>query len=161
MNADRSRRPDAESEEDIRSKSEQTGRVLALDVGERRIGIAVSDPSGVVAQPAEVIERKGWEVDLGRIAALVQATGARRVIVGYPLTLAGEQGRQAEYVDRFIARLRRVLDVEVVTMDERLTTVAAERALLEGDVSRRRRREVRDAVAAALLLQTYLDKNRT
>lgn len=160
MNAERSRLPDDESDGDPSDARHEGGRILALDVGERRIGVAVSDPSGVIAQPAEVIERKGWEADLERIAALVHTTGARRVVVGFPLTMAGAEGRQAERVGRFVSRLRRVLDVEVVTADERLTTAAAERSLLEGDVSRRRRREVRDAVAAALLLQLYLDRHR-
>lgn len=135
-------------------------RTLALDVGERRIGVALSDPTGVVANALEVIERRGWAVDLRRIRGIVQTHVVTRVVVGYPLTLAGEVGVQAQRVDRFIARLREALNVEVLPWDERLTTVQAERALLEADVRRRRRREVRDAVAAALLLQGYLDRHR-
>jgi len=135
-------------------------RTLALDVGERRIGVALSDPTGVVANALEVIERQGWAVDLRRIRGIVQTHVVTRVVVGYPLTLAGEVGVQAQRVDRFIARLREALNVEVLPWDERLTTVQAERALLEADVRRRRRREVRDAVAAALLLQGYLDRHR-
>jgi putative Holliday junction resolvase len=135
-------------------------RTLALDVGERRIGVAVSDPGGLVAQPLLVIERKGWEVDLRRITAIVQTQCVGEVVVGYPLTLSGHVGPQAQRVDRFIARLRNALSVEVVPWDERFTTAAAERALLEGDVRRHRRRRVRDALAAALLLQGYLDRRR-
>lgn len=135
-------------------------RTLALDVGERRIGVAVSDPAGIIAQPLLVIERTGGPTDLSRIAAIVREQGVDRLVVGYPLTMAGERGTQAQRMDRFIARLRGVLSVEVVAADERLTTAAAERSLLEGDVRRGRRRQVRDAVAAALLLQGYLDRRR-
>lgn len=135
-------------------------RTLALDVGERRIGVALSDPTGVVANALEVIERRGWAVDLRRIQGIVQTHAVTRVVVGYPLTLAGEVGAQAQRVDRFIARLREALNVEVLPWDERLTTVQAERALLEAGLRRKRRREVRDAVAAALLLQGYLDRHR-
>lgn len=135
-------------------------RTLALDVGERRIGVAVSDPAGIIAQPLLVIERTGGPADLSRIAAIVREQGVGRLVVGYPLTMAGERGTQAQRMDRFIARLRGVLSVGVVAADERLTTAAAERSLLEGDVRRGRRRQVRDAVAAALLLQGYLDRRR-
>lgn len=135
-------------------------RTLALDVGERRIGVAVSDPGGLIAQPLLVMERRSGSADLARIAAIVAEQNAGRVVVGYPLTLAGAAGLQAQRVERFITRLRQRLSVEVVAADERLTTVAAERALLEGGLRRSRRRRVRDAVAAALLLQVYLDRRR-
>ncbi len=135
-------------------------RTLALDVGERRIGVAVSDPDGVIAQPLRVIERRGERADLARIAALVSEEAAGRVVVGLPLTLAGEAGLAARRVERFIEQLRKALAVEVVAADERLTTAAAERSLLEGGLRRERRRRVRDAVAAALILQGYLDRRR-
>ncbi len=133
-------------------------RILALDVGERRVGVALSDPSGTVAQPLMAFERRGWEADLARIAELVRSHGVRLVVVGYPYTLRKERGVQAQRVDRFIARLRRAVAAEVVPCDERLTTAAAERALLAGGVRRARRRGLRDALAAALLLQGYLDR---
>lgn len=135
-------------------------RTLALDVGERRIGVAVSDPTGLIAQPLLVIERRGAQADLARIAALGVEQSADRVVVGYPLTLAGTSGVQAQRVDRFIEQLRAAVRVEVVTADERLSTVAAERSLLEGGLRRGRRRQIRDAVAAALILQGYLDRQR-
>lgn len=135
-------------------------RTLALDVGERRIGVAVSDPAGIVAQPVLVIERRGWTADLARLRALVAEYGVARVVVGYPVTLANRRGPQTRRVDRFVERLRSALPVAVETWDERLTTAAAERILLAGDVSRARRRAVRDAVAAAVLLQGYLDRER-
>jgi len=135
-------------------------RTLALDLGERRIGVALSDPSGLIAQPLSVIERRSLQADLRQIAALVAAHDVERVVVGYPLTLAGRSERAAQRVDRFIAQLRRALPVEVATVDERFSTVAAERALLEGGLRRERRRRVRDAVAAALILQADLDRRR-
>jgi len=135
-------------------------RTLALDLGERRIGVAVSDPAGVIAQPLSVIERRGLRADLRQIAALVAAHGVDRLVVVYPVTLAGQAGSAARRVDRFIEQLRRAVSVEVVTADERLSTVAAERALVEGGLRRERRRRVRDAVAAALILQADLDRRR-
>lgn len=136
-------------------------RTLALDVGERRIGVALSDADGIIAQPLMVIERRGGAADVGHIAAVVSERAADRVVVGYPLTLAGKAGTQARRMDRFIERLRKAVRVEVVAVDERLSTTAAERALLEGGLRRERRRQVRDAVAAALILQGYLDRRRT
>lgn len=135
-------------------------RILALDVGERRIGVAVSDPTGIVAQPLLVIERRGWAPDLARIRELVRTHQVRRIVVGYPYTLRKARGLQTEQVDRFMTRLRQAVTVDVLPYDERLTTAQAERALLAGDVRRARRRAVRDAVAAALLLQNYLDRQR-
>ncbi len=135
-------------------------RILALDVGERRIGVAVSDPTGIVAQPLLVIERRGWAPDLARIRELVRTHQVRRIVVGYPYTLRKTRGLQTEQVDRFMTRLRQAVTVDVLPYDERLTTAQAERALLAGDVRRARRRAVRDAVAAALLLQNYLDRQR-
>lgn len=135
-------------------------RTLALDVGERRIGVAVSDPAGIVAQPLLVIERRGWAADLARLRALVAEHAVSRIVVGYPVTLANRRGEQTRRVDHFVERLRAALPVAVETWDERLTTAAAERILLAGDVSRARRRAVRDAVAAAVLLQGYLDRER-
>jgi len=133
-------------------------RILGLDVGERRVGVALSDPSGTVAQPLLVFERRGWEADLARIGELVRTHGVRLVVVGYPYTLRKERGVQAQRVERFITRLKRALTVEVVPCDERLTTVAAERALLSSGLRRARRRTLRDAIAASLLLQGYLDR---
>jgi putative Holliday junction resolvase len=135
-------------------------RTLALDVGERRVGVAVSDPAGIVAQPLLVIERRGWAADLARLRTLVAEYRVSRIVVGYPLTLANRRGAQTRRVDQFVERLRAALPVAVETWDERLTTAAAERILLGGDASRARRRAVRDAVAAAVLLQGYLDRER-
>lgn len=134
--------------------------VLGLDPGERRIGVAVSDPRGVTAQPLRVIERASFAEDAARLRELVEARKAERVVVGLPLGMDGEAGPAARSARRYANRLRRELQVEVVLWDERLSTAEAERSLLSAGESRARRREVRDAVAAALILQSYLDAQR-
>ena len=134
-------------------------RVVGLDVGTRRIGVAVSDPLGITAQPREVLEvdraQPGAVVEV--IARLVTAVGAERVVAGLPLDQSGEVGRQARRVLELVERLRARLEVPVETWDERFSTAAAERALLEGGVRRAKRRQVRDKVAASLILQSWLD----
>lgn len=134
-----------------------TARVLALDVGTVRIGLALSDPLGVTAQPAGKLERRSLKRGFDPLVALVREHEVATVVVGYPLLMSGEAGTRAKDAEAFAERLRRVLTCPVVMWDERLTTVQATRALLEGDVRRSRRREVVDAAAATLLLQSWLD----
>lgn len=135
-------------------------RILGLDPGERRIGVAVSDELGWTAQGVAVLERATLEADVAAIAALVERLGATEVVVGLPRNMDGSLGPRAQASLALAAALERALGVPVRTWDERLTTRAAERALLEGDLSRRRRRRVVDRVAAALILQAYLDHRR-
>jgi len=130
---------------------------MALDVGESTLGVAVSDPQGTIAQPVTTIRRVGIRSDLRSLNALVDRYEVESIVVGLPLTLAGEHGAAAESAIAFADRLSRSTRVPVITWDERLSTVQAERALLEGDVSRRRRKEVINHVAAAIILQSYLD----
>ena len=131
-------------------------RVAALDVGEARIGVAVSDELGITAQGIGVVRRVGGRRDLDALATLLAPYAPARLVVGLPLNMNGTEGPQAEKVRAFAARAAAHLGVPLEFQDERLTTVAAERALLEADVSRRRRREVVDKVAASLILQGYL-----
>jgi putative Holliday junction resolvase len=135
-------------------------RTLAIDPGERRLGFALSDPTGTIASPLEVYARQGWTKDLAHVRALVDAHTVTRIVVGCPLTLRGELGAEARRATSFASRLRDALEIEVVTVDERLSTSAAERALREGSGSASTRRRSRDAVAAALFLQTFLDRRR-
>jgi putative Holliday junction resolvase len=123
-------------------------KVLALDYGAARTGVAVSDPSGTIARPLGVVERAASEAGLRRLAELVAAEGAERVVVGLPLTLRGERGLQAAETDGFVKALRRTLDVPVELWDERFTTALA--AQTAGAVA------AEDARAAAHLLQSYL-----
>jgi putative Holliday junction resolvase len=135
-------------------------RILAIDPGERRLGVAVSDPTGIIAVPIEVIERAGWAKDLARLQHLVALYQVTEIVVGRPLTAAGTVGPQARVAARFAERLRAALAVPVTEVDERYTTAAAERSLREGGHRRQTRRARRDAVAAALILQPLLDRAR-
>jgi putative Holliday junction resolvase len=132
-------------------------RILGLDYGDRRIGVAVSDELGWTASGIATIERTEDGEDLRRIAELVERYGAEAVVVGLPVNMNGTLGPRAEICMAFADRLRQTLSVPVHLWDERLTTVSAERTLIEADVSRRKRRQVVDRMAAALLLQHYLD----
>jgi len=139
-----------------------TGRVLGLDVGSRRLGVAVSDPSGTVASPLATLPRRGPAADalaLGRLAAEQEAA---TVVVGLPLTLAGREGPAAAAVRAYAGELRAFLPgLAFELADERLSTAEAERALLSGGVRRQGRRAVVDQVAASLFLQTWLDRARS
>ncbi len=121
-------------------------KVLALDFGRARTGVAVSDPSGTIARPLEIVERAGSEAGLARLAELVQEEDAERVVVGLPLTLRGERGEQARETEEFIDALKAVVDVPVESYDERFTTRLAQTAPGPDD-----------ARAAAHLLSSYLE----
>ena len=133
---------------------------MALDVGERRIGVAVSDPFGSFALPYDTIERTNIKADLAAILAVATARGACTIVVGDPLTLAGTRGPAAEKMDRFVVALARVFDGEIARVDERLTTAAVQKSLIGADVSRKARRGVVDKLAAAMILETYLARKR-
>ena len=133
-------------------------RAVGVDLGARRIGIALSDSGGTLATPWTKVERCGDEaLDHRRIADLVEEAEAETVVVGLPLSLDGSVGPAAEAVLAEVERLRAVLAVPVETYDERLTTVTAERVLREQGVTGRRRRQVVDQVAASVFLQAWLD----
>jgi len=137
-------------------------RALGLDVGSKTIGIAVSDELGLAAHPRETLPRAGTAADVGAIVKRVAATGAAAVIVGIPYELSGREGLRAKRVRVLLDALRAALPagVELHEQDERFSTAEAERVLLQGDVSRARRREVIDRQAAALILQGWLDARR-
>lgn len=131
-------------------------RLLALDVGDRRIGIAVSDPLGLTAQPVETYTRVGYGPDARRVASLCERYGTRRVLCGLPRNMDGTRGFQADKVREFAEKLEEA-GLTVEYWDERLTTVVAERALLEADMRRDKRKGKIDMVAAVVILQSYLD----
>jgi putative pre-16S rRNA nuclease len=133
------------------------GRTMALDFGDRRIGVALSDPMGITARALMTLERKSWDRDLEEIRLLAAEHEVRRIVVGLPLDMDGSSGRRVRLTEVFMARVRHATGLPVLPFDERLTTVQAERTLLEADLSRARRREVIDQVAAVILLQAYLD----
>lgn len=130
---------------------------MALDVGDRRIGVAVSDELGLTASALTVIERGDGEKDLARIEQTVKEHEVQELVVGLPRQLDGRLGPQAEKVQGFMERLRTSLPIPVVEWDERLSTKFAERVLLMGDVSRSKRKKKIDMLAAAIILQGYLD----
>ncbi len=141
-------------------------RALALDVGTRTIGLALSDPDRIVASAWETLRRKGEAADLDELLARIRARDVGRVVVGLPLELDGREGRRARRVLQLVGALRERLEalpgesIGVDTWDERFSTAAAERAMLEADVSRKRRKEKIDAVAAQVILQGWLDAQR-
>ncbi|HEY5258679.1 MAG TPA: Holliday junction resolvase RuvX [Candidatus Baltobacteraceae bacterium] len=134
--------------------------ILALDVGSKRIGVAVSDPRETYALPVGTIERTNLRTDLQRIVEFVAAYGARELVVGDPLNLAGQRGPAAETMDAFVEKLRAVFPGSIHRVDERLTTAQATKTLLAADVSRSRRKRVVDKMAAALILESYLARRR-
>ena len=135
--------------------------ILALDVGSRRIGVAVSDPTGLLASSRPVIHRQSLTQAVQAVAAAVQREAAEQVLVGLPLTLDGEVGPQAKETLVFIEHLTPLLTVPVLTWDERYTTVQAAAALRAQGIRHARQRERIDSAAAAVLLQHYLDTQRT
>ena len=136
-------------------------RTLGLDIGEKRVGVAVSDPSGTVATPLTVLDANGLAADITPLRRLVDDYEAAALVVGLPLTMAGEEGPQALEVRRVAEAFSGRLGIPVAYQDERLSSAAAERAMVESGADARRRRGHVDMVAATLLLQTYLDSKGT
>jgi len=136
------------------------GRILGLDVGRRRIGVALSDELGWTAQGLTVIQRRSAEADIARIVALVREYRCRLIVIGLPRRTDGSLGPEAEAVQAFGRHLEATAGVPVAYWDERFSTTEAEHMLIGAGVRRARRREVIDQVAAGLILQAYLDRQR-
>jgi len=133
-------------------------RYLGLDIGDRTIGIAASDLLGLTAQGVETIRRKDMESDIKRLGELMEQYETKSLVSGYPRNMNGTEGERCEFVKGFMAEVQKTYpDTEVFFWDERLSTVAATRSLLEADVSRRKRRKVIDKMAAVFILQGFLD----
>lgn len=135
--------------------------IMGLDVGEKRIGVAIADAEGLVAIPFTVLKRGEKEADIKAILDLAREHGVERIVVGLPRSMDGSIGKQAQVVLAFCKLLAQHTNIPVDTWDERLSTVAAERLLSDAGVKRERRRARRDALAAAIMLQGYLDRART
>ena len=133
------------------------GRTLGVDYGDGTIGLAVSDPLGLTAQGAGSLDRVGDRKDLERLAALCAEREVLRVVVGLPLNMDGSEGPRAEKTRAFARKIHERLGLPVFLWDERLSTAEAERVLIQADVSRRRRKEVIDTLAAQIILQGWLD----
>ena len=131
-------------------------RIMGLDVGEKRIGVAISDPLGYIAQGISIIKRE----DIEGLKKIVSDYDIERIIVGLPKNMDGSIGGQGKKVLAFIEDLKREIALPILTWDERLTTKEAEGILLKADLSRAKRKRVIDKLAAALILQSYLDSQR-
>ncbi|MBN1615341.1 MAG: Holliday junction resolvase RuvX [Deltaproteobacteria bacterium] len=132
-------------------------RILGLDYGSRRIGVAISDELGMTAQGLATVARRNREQDLNALAALIQSWKVEKIVVGYPLRLDGTEGIQCEKVERFCQMLESRFGLPVYRWDETLTTKEAEQLLAEAHTRRKKRKALVDKVAACLILQGYLD----
>ena len=136
-----------------------SGRVMGIDYGDRRVGLAISDEGRMIAQALTTLQRQRGldQVLMSKIASLLCEHDVTQIVVGWPLRLNGREGIQTQKVDRFIIELKKVTSLPVCRWDERLTTTSAERVLREGGIRGKRRRDKIDQVAAALILQSWLD----
>ncbi|KPJ58950.1 MAG: Holliday junction resolvase [Deltaproteobacteria bacterium DG_8] len=132
-------------------------RVLGLDIGSKTIGVAVSDEMSLIAQGITTLRRKGLNQDIKQLLRLIEEHRVEKIIVGLPKNMNGSLGTSAKMVLSFIDELKKFVDLPIITWDERLSTVAAQRVLLEADMSRKKRKRVIDKVAALITLQGYLD----
>jgi putative Holliday junction resolvase len=144
---------------DEEAAAQAGGRVLGLDLGQSRIGVAISDPHRRLAVPLGTV-RTGAPADVKAIAAMVKEHGVTAIVVGQPVSLSGRKGEAADHAEKFAQALRDFLGVPVFLQDERLTTVQAERSLKELGMNGRDRRRVVDQAAATLILQAFLDQTR-
>jgi putative Holliday junction resolvase len=136
-------------------------RVLAIDHGTKRMGIAVSDPSGMIALPLEFIPAEPFNAFLDRLKQLIQEKEVEQILVGMPRNMDGSYGPAAAKVNEFIAVLKETIAVPILTWDERLTSTQANRFLVQANVSRKDRKQKVDQAAAAILLQSFLDSRPT
>ncbi|ARO14768.1 Holliday junction resolvase [Ketogulonicigenium robustum] len=144
--------------EDFAAALPTTRAICGLDLGTVTIGVAVSDGMRRVASPLETIKRKKFTLDVARLLEIVAARNIAGIVLGLPLNMDGSEGPRAQSTRAFARNLSRLTDLPITYWDERLSTVAAERALLEADTSRKRRDEVIDHVAAGIILQGALDR---
>jgi putative Holliday junction resolvase len=136
------------------------GRVLGLDVGSKRIGMAVSDPLGITAQGLDTLHRQNKRLDFEKLAEVLKKFEITQIVVGYPLRMSGSEGVQAEKMQRFADELRKRFQLPVHLWDERLSSAEANRLLRETDMSIRRRGQVVDQMAAVLILQSWMENSR-
>jgi len=142
------------------NQSGNHGRILALDLGRRRIGLALSDELGLTAQGLETLERTNIRADLARLAELAAKNNVTSIVIGNPIHMSGEEGRQSGFAHDFGARLQAATGLPVEFWDERLTTVEAQRVLRQSGISIDKRASAVDRLAAVILLESYLDSRR-
>lgn len=142
------------------NQGEHPERVLALDVGKKRIGLAVSDELGITAQGIETLERTRIREDLAKLKEIAERWNVRRVLIGHPLHMSGSESAQSQYTKDFAERLSTYLALPIVFWDERLTSVEAERILRQAAASLNQRKKAVDRLSAVLLLESYLENRR-
>jgi len=135
-------------------------RIMGLDFGTKRIGVAMSDELLLTAQGHDTIQRKDLQSDLAIIKGVIDSNGVNEVVVGLPLNMSGTYSEKTKEAVLFMDELKKVISVPVNAWDERLTSMQADRAMLEGDMSRAKRRKLSDRLAAQIILQSYLDSRK-
>lgn len=143
--------------EPTHSQASSHPRVLGLDVGSKRIGVAISDLLGITAQGLETIQRQNKRLDFGQLEKVIRKHEVTEIVVGYPLRMSGAEGIQAEKMQRFADELRQHFEIPVHLWDERLSSAQANRLLRETEMSIKRRGQVVDQMAAVLILQSWMD----
>jgi len=132
-------------------------KILGIDYGEKRIGLAMSDASNMVASSLKVVKRNATRSWLGEIKTIVDENKVEKIVIGLPKNMNGSIGEKGKEVLAFMKVLGKVVKVPIVTWDERLTTVSAEKVLLQADLSRKKRKDILDKLSACIILQNYLD----
>lgn len=135
-------------------------KLIGIDYGDKRIGIAMSDQLKMFANPVTVIQNKGTKKNLEAILEIIKSNNVNQIVIGFPLNMNGTEGERCVKTNEFIEELKTVFDGEIIKWDERLTTVSATKMLLESDMSRQKRKKVIDKIAACYILQGYLDRIR-
>ena len=134
------------------------GRVIAFDIGDKRVGVALSDPLGIMALPQKTYWRKGYEKDLQALSLIAKESCVEKIVCGLPLNFDGSESEQTGKTREFIDGLKKYVDIPIVTADERFTTLMARRVLIEADMRREKRKEVIDSIAASYILEDYIKK---
>ncbi len=134
------------------------GRVIAFDIGDKRVGVALSDPLGIMALPQKTYWRKGYEKDLQALSLIAKESCVEKIVCGLPLNFDGSESEQTVKTREFIDGLKKYVDIPIVTADERFTTLMARRVLIEADMRREKRKEVIDSIAASYILEDYIKK---
>lgn len=138
----------------------QKARTLGIDVGRKRIGLALSDQTNQIAQPLTVLKRDIVSSEIEQIGKIIADNLVTEIVVGIPISMSGKPGRQAEEVRAYLSKLQNQIDLPVKEWDERLTTALVEKVLISADLTRGRRKRIVDKLAATVILQSYLDYRR-
>tara|TARA_B100000586_G_C20068437_1_gene409572 strand:- start:38 stop:499 length:462 start_codon:yes stop_codon:yes gene_type:complete len=145
------------SKEDFKNKTIQKKSILSIDYGEKRIGIAISNPECSIALPSEVLERKKKIIDINHIKTIIEQKKIQALLVGMPYNMDGSESVNCQSVKDFINNLLKIINIDIIFWDERLSTVAQEKILINNNVSRKKRKKVIDKIVASGLLQDFLD----